>query len=486
MRIVIVQSPFQNAFFFELADALHHAIGANGIDSLTVTEPDAHEVRDDDVFVLLPPHEYVALEGSALVEDPAIAARTIGVSVEQPSEPFFEHNARIAADLAMLFDFSSYAAEAYRSVGVDAQHLRFGHVPAWDRVGQRRDVDTPVLYLGNKSPRRLSTLAEAADVLEAFDARLIVSDHAEPNRVDDPAFYVGDRKRDLLAGTDTLVNVHQHDEAYFEWLRFADATHAGVAVLTETALATSPYVDGVHFATFERHRFAAALDEFMRNDARRRELADAAHARLVELPFATSVVDLLDAATSLLVRPAPDALPARTRDTPFGRLRSAPPAPAHPWHPVRTLRDRLRGSRPADTVVIAPDGTGLRRPVDALADSMRSQGVLFATVVTDGLDEAGEPMLEGVWGWQPWRLLHGAHLGRVMVADARLVAAADEWLDGAVMAEHPHLRVQLFAAAHGVAGGHIAAPVARLAGAIDPHHRLSGELATLASDILAR
>jgi hypothetical protein len=39
--------------------------------------------------------------------------------------------------------------------------------------------------------------------------------------------------------------------------------------------------------------------------------------------------------------------------------------------------------------------------------------------------------------------------------------------------EHPHLAVQLFAAIHGVEGGHLAAPAAALDGCVvDPSHAI--------------
>ena len=93
----------------------------------------------------------------------------------------------------------------------------------------------------------------------------------------------------------------------------------------------------------------------------------------------------------------------------------------------------------------------------------------FTNVLAHGLDASGAPMLEGLWPWQPWRLAHGQHLGRVLVVDRALLDAALTWMRDPGFADHPHLVVQLFAAVHGVDGGHLPSPVAHLHSvAVDP------------------
>ena len=47
-----------------------------GVDAVVTTEPGEFPVGDDDVFVLMPPHEFVTLEGSGMIDDPSVAART--------------------------------------------------------------------------------------------------------------------------------------------------------------------------------------------------------------------------------------------------------------------------------------------------------------------------------------------------------------------------------------------------------------------------
>ena len=89
---VLVLSPHQNAFFTELADVLVHELAGLGAAAQIVTEPHTHTPTDRDVYVLLPPHEFVALEGTAWLDDPVLCARTIGLSAEQPHQGFFDRN----------------------------------------------------------------------------------------------------------------------------------------------------------------------------------------------------------------------------------------------------------------------------------------------------------------------------------------------------------------------------------------------------------
>ena len=483
LRIVFVLSPYQNAFFTEIADALTEALVAAEIDTLTTTEPGDHEVADDDVFVLLPPHEYVALEGAGFVEDETVAARTIGISAEQPQESFFAHNAAIGARLGFLLDFSPLAVTAYRRQGVDARQLRFGYVPSWDRVrdrGGRRRIDTPVLYLGSKAERRMQMLASATTELAHHGARLVISDNSEPNRTSDAAFYVGERKRDLLEGTGLLVNIHQSDEQYWEWLRFIEATHCGTPMLTERSMASEPFVDGEDFASFEGADFARRLDELMDDSDQRKLLAESAYRRLLEHPLSESIVTLIDAATSLRANVAPKRLPARTRAEPIGRERTdirthaTWVAPTGPWS---KLRRRIAGK----WVVVAPTGTLLRASVDELIGAGDRP---FINVMANGHAADGSPMLEGIWMWQPWRLLHAQHLGRVMIVETDVERAARSWLPDADFDDHPHLRIQLFAAVHGLTGGHVASPMASLSVPVDIDQRVPERLSARCRQLL--
>ena len=107
-------------------------------------------------------------------------------------------------------------------------------------------------------------------------------------------------------------------------------------------------------------------------------------------------------------------------------------------------------------------------------------------IMTEGRDENKQPMLEGIWPWQPWRLLHGQHLGRVLVVRKGLLDAARAWLSEPIFDDHPHLVVQLFAAAHGISGGHVPSPAASAHGwVVDPTQTMTPSVAERSRQLLA-
>lgn len=530
-RVVVVLSPHQNAFFAEIAEVVVAELTDMGREAMVVTEPGLHLVRPHDVFVLLPPHEYVALEGSAFVDAPSVAARTIAMSAEQPHQHFFARNAELGARLGAVVDFSPRAVEAYRRAGVDARHLPFGYTSRWDRRRPGHPPEGPprVLYLGNKRPRRLRVLAGAAESLARHRARLLISDNDVPNRASGPAFVAGEDKRELLAATRLLVNVHQSDEPYFEWLRFVEAAHCGTPVLSERSSDSAPFVGGTHFAEFDAADLGPALDALVDDDRRLAELADAAYDELRRHPFASALEVLGELADCVVARtPPPRALPARTRTDPMGdpepitgaRLRgaAAPTALASP-RPRRWLRrpqlvvvghdchdvvgafgsgplehvrpeqvERLvdRAGR-ASVVLLVPDGT---RPIgDDLGELVArvregNEAVAVAAVVA-GTDGAGAATLEGIWPWQPWRLCRSQHLGRLFAVRGAVAAAAGELLADPAFAGQPHLAIQVWMALHGLAADHLGRPVARVHGVtLDPTHAVDEPASGRAREIL--
>lgn len=482
-RIVFVTSPHANAFFGEMTLALVEALAERNVDVAVTADPSRFDVSERDVFVLLPPHEYVQLEGSAFVDDPVIAERTIGISAEQPSDEFFALNVPLARRLGAVVDFSGLAVEAYLAEGIVAHHLEWGYVPSWDHFDTRRDraaPTIPVLYLGNGRPRRLRILAGAADALAGRRAVLRISDSSEANAVDSPSFLSGNRKRELLARTGLLVNVHQGTDQYFEWLRFADAAHCGVPLLTEPARNSEPFVAGEHYFTFEPDRLGQRIDELVGDTEALEHVARAAYEEVRRRPLVENVGVLVDLAEELRQRPPVDRLPAGSGRAP-GRERRDP-LPRASWRPSRrsALRRRLGATAGRSSTLLAPPGTRFREQAPVLSD-----GELLTTFIVDGADATGVPTLEGVWPWEPWRLRYGQHLGRTMVVDDELIKATHRWISEPWVAEHEHVAVQLFAVVHGIIGTHVPRPIARVQGsALDPSHRMAEHVAARCRHIL--
>ncbi|MEU5691043.1 glycosyltransferase family 2 protein [Actinosynnema sp. NPDC020468] len=334
-RLRVLQSPFQNAFFHELADALVAEATALGADAEVVTT--MVETEPDDVFVLLPTHEYAALEGSHWLENERIAQRVIGITAEQPSSSHFDTNVHLGGRLAAVFDFSKHAVEAYEARGVRARHLQFGWTPSWDRFDATRERDLDVLFLGCGTPRREHALAKLGRRLWSTNSRLIISDNAAPNTSDHGGFVTGEKKRDLLAGTKVLLNIHQAEEPYFEWLRAVEAAHTGAVTLSETSLHTEPFVGGEHLEFSALSALPHRLDALLDDPDRLAALRLAAYGLIKETPFARGVERLLEVAKDVRRGARPVALHVGpTRPGPFR------PNLVAPWERERDGTDVVR------------------------------------------------------------------------------------------------------------------------------------------------
>jgi hypothetical protein len=110
--------------------------------------------------------------------------------------------------------------------------------------------------------------------------------------------------------------------------------------------------------------------------------------------------------------------------------------------------------------------------------------MVLLNVMAVGTSADGASTLEGLWPWEPWRLLHGQHLGRVLLVDADLLDAVHRWISEPWTTHHPHLAVQLFCAAHGVAGGHLPTPLARLSVTADPSQAVPADIAARCRQLL--
>ena len=314
-HLQLVLSPYQNAFFHELADVIVHELRGAGVAADIVT-PASAVMDSGSVFVLLPPHEYVALEGDPWLHDHALLGRTIALLAEQPTQAHFEQNAGIARRVGAAFDFNASAVHAYQRRGVPARHLPFGYTSRWDHFHHGADPSLDVLYMGSDEPRRQRLLASCAPVLSQRSARLIVSDNLAPNRGSSATFIGGDEKRALLADSRVLLNIHRSDEPYFEWLRFIEAFHCGVPVLSEPSLATAPFVAGTHFISAAPDALPYVLNSILDDTERLQQVRIAAYEELRRHPFSRSLEQLVAVARTLTDRPLPRALPPFTRRAP--------------------------------------------------------------------------------------------------------------------------------------------------------------------------
>lgn len=335
LRLRILLGRYQNAFFAELADLVVDEVGRAGGLAEIVDHP--VKAEPEDVLVVLPTHEYATLEGHAWADDPSITRRMIGITAEQPGSAFFRTNVELGRRLGAVFDFSKHAVGAYRRDGVPAEHLPFGWTPSWDRFDDRPDFRYDVLFLGCISGRREHAIAQLARPLWQRDARLVLSDNSTPNWRGAGSFVTRDEKRQLLAGSRVLLNLHQGDDPYFEWLRAVEAAHCGAVILSEPSIHQDPFVSGEHLRVAPIAAMPAVLDELLDGPEQLAALRAAAYRLIRERPFATGVQRLLAVAEDLRhSAPRPSSVVGPRRQSPL-------PHPYRPhWERERTPTDGVR------------------------------------------------------------------------------------------------------------------------------------------------
>lgn len=301
-ELAFVMAPRQNLFFHELAGALRTEIEALGA-TTSLHEGNFPAPRPDLVYVLTPPHEYFALMHGRVGPPPEALRRTVCICSEQPGTQFFEQNVLLAPRAGAIFDINPHAVRAFGLRGVRAQHLQLGWTAEWDHLREReRDID--ILFMGCASERRARELARFAS-LWRHRCAFVLSDNSRPNWAPSESFRSGADKWDLLGRAKIMVNIHQSDEPYFEWLRIVQAISNGAVVVTEHALDFEPLVPGLHFLAGGGESLPLLSELLLEDGDRWWRMQTAAYGFLhEELTLAPGARSLLDAA-SLLAATAP-------------------------------------------------------------------------------------------------------------------------------------------------------------------------------------
>ena len=297
----------------QLVEALRAELDAIGVRT-SVSSDGFPEPTEDLVYALIPPHEYVAVEGEAALPDPEVLARTIYICAEQPDSVHFDQNIELARrhPPGALFDINLRAVEIFHQRELPAQHLSLGYTPGWDRFNSAPDRPVDVAFLASQTVRRLDHLRLAAPTLARWRSELRISDNSRPNTGPSPTFIVGDRKLSLLARSRVLLNLHQGEEPYFEWLRVIEAIHCGAAVVSEHSTDYSPLVPGEHFLAGRPESLPLLVEALLEDDGRRRAMAQAAYDFLrAELPMSAAAARLGRVVVELASAPLRDADPRR-------------------------------------------------------------------------------------------------------------------------------------------------------------------------------
>ncbi len=317
----------------------------------------------------MPPHEYVALEGpEALPPDPLLA-RTIFVCAEQPETVHFEEDVRLGARAGAVFDINPRSVELFKGFGLQgAQYLALGYTGLWDHFDPQRERDIDVLFLGSHSPRRVRHLNEWAPVLSKWRTHIQISDNSAPNTGGSTTF-LAEEKWELLSRSRVLINLHQGEEPYFEWLRAMDAIHCGAVLVSERSSSFEPLVPGRHVFFGRAESLGYLADILLADPPYLAGLAKDAHDFIKwSMPFAASVGELAGAARALVARPIPEGLyePAlRPPSFDLGPTPTAAPVIEHTQESILSLlRAGLKDSR--------LDLMGLRRQLNRMEATLRS------------------------------------------------------------------------------------------------------------------
>ncbi len=293
----------QNQFFIELAEALVFELHEQGLPARIAFNEYPEPVAGL-VYVLLPPHEYLALTGFR--PSPEILGRCIGISAEQPTSGFFAANLELARELGAVFDINVRAIRTYRRAGVDAQQLRLGYCPQWDRFHDQTVRDIDILFMGRATERRERALASYVDLFERFRCHLQLSDGSRPSLATSSDFAAGEQKRDLLARAKVLLSVHGEDEPYFEWLRVAEAICGGCLVVSEHSSDIAPLRPGEHIIAGGIDRLGLLCALAVSDGDLRENITRAAYELLVhERPLAKEAAKLHHSAQRIDAAPLP-------------------------------------------------------------------------------------------------------------------------------------------------------------------------------------
>jgi hypothetical protein len=297
-ELAFVLAPGQNLFFAELVAALREELERAGVrTSLHVGNFPAP--RPDRVYVLTPPHEYFTLLHGRHGPLPEVLARTIFICGEQPNTPFFDNNVHLAPMGGAVFDINRFGVRGFAREGIEAHHLQLGWTPSWDHLSDReRDID--VLFLGSHTERRARVIGAAARTFSRFRTEFVFSDNAKPNWVASESYRDDAEKWDLISRSKILLNVHQENNPYFEWLRIVQAMSSGAVVVSEHSVDYAPLVAGRDLLLGDAASLGTFCALLLEDDDRRWRMQAAAYRTLRErLPLAHGAAQLAQAAVAL-------------------------------------------------------------------------------------------------------------------------------------------------------------------------------------------
>jgi len=286
-----------NIFMAEIAAAIADSIEATGRE-VSRHSRGLPQAEPGTINLVVSPHEFFFLqEGPSEAEIVRSAAESITIGVEQPGTSWFEAGARYASYGQIAVDINRRGVHELRRRGLEAYHLPFGYHPGWDTWGgdlsAGRDVD--VVFLGALTHRRADFLARSARMLAEWHCDLRVFEVKGPVTSATGHFLTGRTKHELLANSRVLINVHQGERDYFEWVRIIEAMSNGCLVVSETSGGFAPLRAPEHFIETGLESLTGRVDAYLRDEDLRDEVVHSAYDFVRKhLTLADSVDRLLD------------------------------------------------------------------------------------------------------------------------------------------------------------------------------------------------
>ena len=311
-ELAFVTAPRQNHFFVEMVAAIRDELDQMGVAS-SLHVGDFPPLRDGLVYVLLPPHEWFALHGYKAPPGSERLRRTIFLCAEQPETSFFEDNVSLAPCAGAVFDINPGAVEEFDRFGVEGvRRFQLGWTRTWstidhadleeNRADADRDID--VLHLGVYSERRARTIGGTHEILSRRRNHFVLAHPDTPNDERRANFATDERKLALLRRSKVLLNIHQGEQPYFEWLRVVQAILQGCAVVSEHSVHHLPLESGRHLLMGGVDGLGLLAAGLLDDEPERARLARQAYELLHDqLPLSRAVRDLVTAGESIAADP---------------------------------------------------------------------------------------------------------------------------------------------------------------------------------------
>ena len=306
VELAFVLAPGQNLFFSELVEALAEEVNASGNARASIHVGGFPDSAPGRIYVLAPPHEYWTLLHGRHGPLPEVLDRTIYICGEQPNTSFFDANLHYAPMAGAVFDINRFGIRAFAMEGIVAHHLQLGWTQAWDHLDPQRERDIDVLYMGSHTDRRARVVGAMARSLSRFNNVLLFSDNSRPNWRSSANYLTNAQKWDLLSRAKVLLNVHQEQNPYFEWLRIVQAMSSGAVVVSEHSVDYAPLVPGEHLLLGDPDSLDLLCARLLDDEAARTQIQAKAYRMVKEdLPLAGGVAQLVTAACELDASVAP-------------------------------------------------------------------------------------------------------------------------------------------------------------------------------------